>query len=51
MKEEDNQFLQDAAVKGQEGEETKSAQEVMEEAECQTCKNRKYQDEIGRAHV
>ena len=44
MKEEDNQFLQDAAVKGQEGEETKSAQEVMEEAECQTCKNRKYQD-------
>ena len=42
--EEDNQFLQDAAVKGQEGEEAKSAQEVMEEAECQTCKNRKYQD-------
>ena len=25
-------------------EEAKSAQEVMEEAECQTCKNRKYQD-------
>ena len=44
MKEEDNQFLQDAAVEGQEGEEAKSAQEVMEEAECQTCKNRKYQD-------
>lgn len=26
------------------GEEVKSPQEVMEEAECQTCKNRKYQD-------
>ena len=26
------------------GEETKSPQEVMEESECQTCKNRKYQD-------
>lgn len=30
---------------GQEdSEETKTPQEVMEEAECQTCKNRKYQD-------
>ncbi|WP_251316070.1 hypothetical protein [Flintibacter muris] len=28
----------------EEGEESKSPQEVMEEAECQTCKNRKYQD-------
>ena len=27
-----------------EGEEAKSPREVMEEAECQTCKNRKYQD-------
>lgn len=26
------------------GEEAKSPQEVMEESECQTCKNRKYQD-------
>ena len=26
------------------GEESKSPQQVMEEAECQTCKNRKYQD-------
>lgn len=26
------------------GEETKSPQEVMKESECQTCKNRKYQD-------
>jgi len=26
------------------GEQSKSAQEVMEESECQTCKNRKYQD-------
>ena len=29
---------------GLEGEEAKSPQEVMEESECQTCKNRKYQD-------
>ena len=29
---------------GLEGEEAKSPQEVMEDAECQTCKNRKYQD-------
>ena len=28
----------------QQAEETKSPQEVMEESECQTCKNRKYQD-------
>ncbi|MCI8912637.1 MAG: hypothetical protein HFF38_00720 [Lawsonibacter sp.] len=27
-----------------EGEDTKSPQEVMEDSECQTCKNRKYQD-------
>ena len=27
-----------------EGEESKTAQEVVEESECQTCKNRKYQD-------
>ena len=27
-----------------EGKENKSPQEVMEDAECQTCKNRKYQD-------
>ncbi len=27
-----------------EGKESKSPQEVMEDAECQTCKNRKYQD-------
>lgn len=27
-----------------EGEEAKTPQEVMEESECQTCKNRKYQD-------
>ena len=31
-------------VTAQEGEEVKSAQEVMEEGECQTCKERKYQD-------
>jgi len=30
--------------KGVDGEKAKSAQEVMEESECQTCKNRKYQD-------
>lgn len=30
--------------KGVDGEKTRSAQEVMEESECQTCKNRKYQD-------
>ena len=29
---------------GLKGEEAKSPQEVMEDAECQTCKNRKYQD-------
>lgn len=34
-----------AAQAGQKAEETKSAQEVMEEGECQTCKERKYQDE------
>lgn len=32
------------AVGVQEDEEAKTAQEVMEEAECQTCKERKYQD-------
>lgn len=34
-----------AAQAGQKAEETKSPQEVMEEGECQTCKERKYQDE------
>ena len=29
---------------GETGEESKSPREVVEEAECQTCKNRKYQD-------
>ena len=33
------------AQAGQAAEETKSAQEVMEEGECQTCKERKYQDQ------
>ncbi|MGO5029758.1 hypothetical protein [Candidatus Agathobaculum pullicola] len=33
-----------AAAEGQAVAETKSAQEVMEEGECQTCKERKYQD-------
>ncbi|MGO5094758.1 hypothetical protein ACTQ34_02860 [Agathobaculum sp. LCP25S3_E8] len=33
-----------AAAEGQAASETKSAQEVMEESECQTCKERKYQD-------
>lgn len=33
-----------AAAEGQAVSETKSAQEVMEEGECQTCKERKYQD-------
>lgn len=33
-----------AAPEGQAMSETKSAQEVMEEGECQTCKERKYQD-------
>lgn len=32
------------AQASQQAEETKSPQEVMEESECQTCKNRKYQD-------
>ena len=34
---------QEGGVSGT-GEESKSPQQVMEEAECQTCKNRKYQD-------
>ena len=33
-----------AAPEGQATSEAKSAQEVMEEGECQTCKERKYQD-------
>ena len=32
------------ALQADDGEEPQSPQEVMEEAECQTCKNRKYQD-------
>lgn len=35
------QYLNDGSTQVQE---TKSAQEVMEESECQTCKERKYQD-------
>ena len=35
---------QEALKASQEKDETKSAQEVVEESECQTCKNRKYQD-------
>ena len=35
---------EDARVPQEPEEETKSPQEVVEEAECQTCKNRKYQD-------
>ena len=34
---------QEGGVSGT-GEESKSPQQIMEEAECQTCKNRKYQD-------
>ena len=34
----------DGLKTGSEAEETKSPQETMEEAECQTCKKRKYQD-------
>lgn len=38
-------YLDDGnALNAQETEETKSPSEVMEEAECQTCENRKYQD-------
>ncbi len=36
--------IQYAGQDGQAASETKSAQEVMEEGECQTCKERKYQD-------
>ena len=44
-----SQGLERLLNRGQDGlklaqEENKSPQEVMEEAECQTCKNRKYQD-------
>ena len=34
----------DSLQAGRKGEKAQSAQEVMEESECQTCKNRKYQD-------
>ncbi len=37
----DNKAVPESAQKG---DEVKSAQEVMEEGECQTCKERKYQD-------
>ena len=40
----DTLLNKDGLKAGQEAEEAKSPQEVMEEAECQTCKNRKYQD-------
>lgn len=38
------QYVQDPQTAATAQAETKSAQEVMEEGECQTCKERKYQD-------